>query len=156
MTSDYPRVVAAVALMCGSYAMGEDAVQEALARAWERSERGQHIESLRAWVTRVAINLARSRFRRLLVERRHQQAIAADSAGPSGDIVDLRRALAALPRRQREATVLRYYLDLDVGEVADVLGVTEGTVKTTLHRARQALAAALSDELEEANESAGT
>jgi RNA polymerase sigma-70 factor, ECF subfamily len=155
LRNDYPRAVAAVALISGSRAIAEDAVQEALARAWERSERGQHIESLRPWVTKVAMNVARSRFRRLLVERRHQSSVAAESAGPSGDLVDLRRALAALPRRQREATVLRYYLDLDVAEVADVLGVSEGTVKTSLYRARQSLAAALSDELEEANESAG-
>ena len=155
MRNDYPRVVAAVALITGSHAAAEDAVQEGLARAWERSERGQHIESLRAWVTKVAMNVARSRFRRLLVERRHQGA-ATELAGPSGDLVDLRRALAALPRRQREVTVLRYYMDLDLREVAEVLGISDGTVKTSLYRARQALAAALSDDLEEANERAGT
>ena len=51
--------MAAVSLACGSRAAAEDAVQEALARAWERSERGEHIESLRAWVMKVAINLVR-------------------------------------------------------------------------------------------------
>lgn len=61
-------------------------------------------------------------------------------------------ALAALPRRQREATVLRYYLGLDVAEVATALGVTEGTAKTTLFRARQALAIALGDHDEEAQD----
>ncbi len=62
----------------------------------------------------------------------------------------------ALPRGQREATVLRYYLDLDVAEVAMALRVGEGTAKTTLHRARRALATALGEEtLEEANDVAG-
>ena len=60
----YPRLVTAVALVSGSRAAAEDAVQEALARAWERSERGEAIESLPAWVTRVAMNLSKSRLRR--------------------------------------------------------------------------------------------
>jgi len=48
-------------LVCGSMPAAEDAVQEALARAWERSERGQDIGSLPAWVTTVARNLLRDR-----------------------------------------------------------------------------------------------
>jgi RNA polymerase sigma-70 factor, ECF subfamily len=141
-------------LVSGSRAAAEDAVQEALARAWERDERGHRIESLEAWVTRVATNLARSRWRRLRVERRHASE-RTSPAEPSGELVDLRRALDALPRRQREVTVLRYYLDLDVREIADALRVSEGTVKTSLHRARSTLAAALGDEdHEEASERA--
>ena len=51
LATDYPRVVAGVALACGSYPAAEDAVQEAVARAWERSGRGERIESPKAWVT---------------------------------------------------------------------------------------------------------
>jgi len=151
--------VAAVALVSGSRAAAEDSVQEALARAWERSERGERIEHLTAWVMKVALNLVRSGFRRLRVERAARERLAARLPGESSvDVeVDLARALAALPRRQREATVLRYYLDMDVREVARVLGIQEGTAKTTLFRARQALAATLGeeDDREEANHRAG-
>jgi RNA polymerase sigma-70 factor (ECF subfamily) len=135
-------------------------VQEALARAWERSERGEQIVSLKAWVTRVALNLVRSGFRRLMAERRARERLGrgekARSSGADADwVVDLERALSHLPRRQREATVLRYYLDLDVREVAEALGIKEGTAKTTLHRARHALALSLSEsDAEEANERA--
>jgi RNA polymerase sigma factor (sigma-70 family) len=67
--------------------------------------------------------------------------------------MDITRALAALPRRQREATVLRYYLGLNVAEVASALGIHEGTAKTTLFRARRALSRALGEsDLEEAND----
>jgi RNA polymerase sigma factor (sigma-70 family) len=109
---------------------------------------------------KVALNLVRSGFRRLRVERAaRQRLLSMDTVSPelSATSVDLSRALGALPRRQREATVLRYYLDMDVREVARVLGIHEGTAKTTLFRARQALAAALGDEddLEEANDRAG-
>ena len=140
--------------MAGSRAAAEDAVQEAVARAWERSQRGDEpIRSLPAWVTRVAVNLMHSRWRRTRAEARGRERLGVPRApADADDRLDVERALAALPRRQREATVLRYYLGLDVAEVAEALGVTEGTAKTTLFRARQALAAALGDHDEEASD----
>jgi RNA polymerase sigma-70 factor (ECF subfamily) len=159
----YPRLVAAVALVSASRPAAEDAVQEALLRAWERSEKGGEVESLDAWVTTVALNLSRSGLRRLRSERRakarlHGSAWTEDPAPGADRALDVRRALADLPRRQREAAVLRYYLQLDTREVAAALKVNEGTVKSTLFRARAALAAALGveepieiDESEEAN-----
>jgi RNA polymerase sigma-70 factor (ECF subfamily) len=149
--------VAALSLVTGSRPAAEDAVQEALARAWERTERGDHIESLKAWVTTVALNLVRSGFRRLRAELKARARLAGASPIASvEDLVDVRRALATLPRRQREATVLRYYLDLSVLEVAQALRINEGTAKTTLHRARQALARALGERAdEEATNDAG-
>jgi RNA polymerase sigma-70 factor, ECF subfamily len=153
--TSYPRLVAAVALTSGSRPAAEDAVQEALLRAWERSEKGDEIDSLEGWVTTVALNLARSGLRRLRSERRARSRIAASAIGepPTADRIDVDRALAALPRRQREVAVLRYYLQLDTREVASTLDVEEGTVKSTLFRARAALASALGVEQdEEAND----
>lgn len=130
-----------------------------MARAWEGSERGVDISSPTAWITTVSLNLARSRLRRVAAERRARARLGAREPSPSHspeDRLDITRALAALPRRQREATVLRYYLGMDVKEVADVLGMSEGTAKTTLFRARQALAAALGErDIEEAQDRAG-
>ncbi len=151
LATGYPRLVAGLALMADSRAAAEDAVQEAVARAWERSQRGDSIESLPAWVTRVAVNLTHSRWRRARVEARGGAEPPRQPAD-ADDRMDVERALRALPRRQREATVLRYYLGMDVAEVAQTLGVAEGTAKTTLFRARQALAAALGDHDEEAND----
>jgi RNA polymerase sigma-70 factor (ECF subfamily) len=152
----YPRLVAAVALVCGSRPAAEDAVQEALLRAWERSEKGEAIESLNAWATTVSLNVARSGLRRLMAERRARSRLAATALpgeSPTSDRVDVERALAALPRRQREAVVLRYYLQMDTREVSEILGVHEGTVKSTLFRARTALATALGEtDTEEAND----
>lgn len=151
-----PRLVGALTLLSGSRPLAEDVVQEALARAWERSERGERIHSLTAWVTKVATNLARSRVRRLLAEHRavarigrHQReelAAQARSGQPLTEtLIDLRRALAALPRHQREALVLHYYLGFSLREIAVVKGITEGTAKTRLYRARGSLAAKLGD-----------
>jgi RNA polymerase sigma factor (sigma-70 family) len=139
-------LVGAVALIAGSRAAAEETVQEALARAWERSRRGEQIENLGAWVTTVSLNLARSGLRRLRAERKARDRLGVAEVGGGAspaERIDLRRALAELPRRQREATVLRYYLGLDVREVAEALGVPEGTAKSLLARARHALATAL-------------
>jgi RNA polymerase sigma factor (sigma-70 family) len=109
----YSRLVGAVSLVTGDLASAEDAVQEAIVRAWERTERGDQIEALDRWVAAVALNLSRSRLRRLRVERLARPRLAASSQleGLSGERIDVVHALAALPRRQREVAVLRYYLD---------------------------------------------
>src|SRR4029077_2215268 len=57
IATEYRKVVATVELVCGSLPTAEDAVQEAMARAWERGERGEQIDRLPAWVTTVALNL---------------------------------------------------------------------------------------------------
>jgi len=152
--TSYPRLVAAVALACGSRPAAEDAVQEALLRAWERSEKGDEIDSLDRWVTTVALNLARSGLRRMRSERRARARLDTSGVGEpaTADRIDVERALAALPRRQREVAVLRYYLQLNTREVASALELEEGTVKSTLFRARAALAQTLGiDENEEAS-----
>jgi RNA polymerase sigma-70 factor (ECF subfamily) len=152
LRDDYPRLVNAVALLTGDVSAAEDAVQEALVRAWIRSDRGDIIASLPAWVAVTAMNVTRSRWRRVTPERRARALLA--SATPSDDVgadrVDVERALAGLPRRQRQISVLRYFLQLDTREVADALGVSEGTVKNSLSKARTALATSLRiDEQEE-------
>jgi RNA polymerase sigma-70 factor (ECF subfamily) len=119
-------------------------VQEALVRAWERTTRGEAIDSLGAWVATVALNVSRSGVRRKMAERRARQRLGAPSTTrsdrPQGDAVDVERAIATLPRRQREVVVLRYLLDLNTAETAATLRIHEGTVKSELSRARSMLA----------------
>ena len=87
---EYRQVVATVELVCGSLATAEDAVQEALARAWEREARGETIDRLPAWITTVALNLARSQMRRWRGRP--------ERAGATGSAVELR---ARRPRCER-------------------------------------------------------
>jgi RNA polymerase sigma-70 factor (ECF subfamily) len=146
---EYPRLVAALTLVTGDVDTARDAVDEACARAWERERRKQQIDSLPAWVRVVALNVARGRYRRRSNEQRARQRLAT-MAIPTAEVeqstrVDVARALARLPRRQREVVVLHYFLDLTIDDVAAQLAVTAGTVKTSLHRARTALAAELGD-----------
>jgi RNA polymerase sigma-70 factor (ECF subfamily) len=122
-----------------------------LARAWERSDRGERIESLKAWVAVVSTNILRSGFRRLLSERRARGlAAAAGLPGPAQltgaeERVDLERAILVLPYRQRQVVALHYFADLSLAEIARAVGSSEGAVKATLHRARRALARTLGE-----------
>jgi RNA polymerase sigma-70 factor (ECF subfamily) len=138
--------VNAVALASGSYPAAEDAVQEALVRAWMRSERGERVKSLAAWVAAVALNQTRSSWRRAMAERRARRRSperSVPTATPSEEHLDVARALETLPRRQREVAVLRYLLEMSTAEVAATLRITEGTVKSSLSRARAHLVEAL-------------
>lgn len=150
IASHYDRLVGAVSMVSGSVPLAEDAVQEAFARAWERTQRGESFEHLPGWVATVALNLARSGRRRRQTERRAVARLGARRPAPEAEWSNLhdvvRAAIDALPRRQREAVCLYYLLDLDVRTVADLLGVSPGTVKTALSRARSSLADVLSEQ----------
>ncbi|HET6951167.1 MAG TPA: sigma-70 family RNA polymerase sigma factor [Acidimicrobiales bacterium] len=134
----YASFLRILTLTTGSRAAAEDAVHESLARACERGD----IKDLNRWVLTVALNVGRSRWRKV----RHETPLT-DSAEPGVDAhpldVDLLRALRRLPRRQREVTVLHYLVDLPITEVAAIVGLSEGGVKNALFRARRSLAAAL-------------
>src|SRR6188508_2204437 len=96
VATEYRQVVATVELVCGSSSTAEDAVQEALARAWERDARGETIDRLAAWVTTVSLNLARSQMRRWRSERAARtklaplQRDAPDAPAASGDAYAVR------------------------------------------------------------------
>jgi RNA polymerase sigma-70 factor (ECF subfamily) len=145
----YQRVVGAVALITGDRAGAEDAVQTALLKAWHR--RDEPVDQLAGWITVVASNEARSSRRRRAAEERALERASRTTTTPTAttgaDTVlrdeSLQRALAALPRRERQVALLHYVLDLSVADVAASLDVTDGTVKTLLSRARGHLAAAM-------------
>lgn len=122
-----------------------DAAQEALARAWRAWDRISRPGSdPAAWTRTVALNLCRNRWRDVARRARltHRAWTVATLPDDLPD-VDLRRALRRLPVRQREAVVLHYWADLDVGACAAAMGVTSGAVKQHLSRARARLASEL-------------
>ena len=140
-------------MLDGDYAEAEDAVQEALARAWLKLPTFRGESSLRTWLFRLAINEATDRRRRRrpvpadnrLLEPRaagHQQdpeltAISEDLSEALG------RALSELPWRQRAAWLLREVEGLSYAEIADALDTTPTVVRGQLHRARGTLAVRL-------------
>ena len=131
-----PALVGSLTLYCGDRCVAEDLAQEALARAWARWRHVSTLDAPERWVYRTAFNLAKSRFRRLAVERRvHRLTPAVASLPDTATAVAVRAAVGALPPRQRAAIVARYYLDLDVAASADLLGCQPGTVKALTHQA---------------------
>lgn len=135
-------------VMLGDRAAAEDVVQEAfcgLFRHWARlSDPAKALPYLRASV----LNGCRSALRRR--RTRHDRPSGgvpvrdtAESAEASALLGEEHRevlvALRGLPARQREALVLRFYLELDEPEIATVMGITQGTVKSTTSRALAAL-----------------
>lgn len=144
---EYPRVVAAVALITGVRQDAADAVQDALV-GYLAKPPARDITNLAAWITVVASNRARDIRRSRAAENRALarvgvDEVAADSPHVEGLDIDVREAVAALPQQQRQVCVLHYLLDQSVETIAEGLGVSTGTVKTQLHRARKALAARL-------------
>src|SRR5206468_9414998 len=104
------------------------------------------------WLRTVAVNLLRSRWRRSALWRRVVPRLpgAAQAVELSPDHVALVRALGTLPQTLREVIVLHHIADLPTREVAQTLGIAEGTIKSRLVKARSLLAEALTQD-EEAN-----
>jgi RNA polymerase sigma factor (sigma-70 family) len=141
---DFGRVCAAVSLALRDPGLGEEATAEAFARALLHWGKVRVADSPNGWVFRVALNHARSVLRRKHLERRYlQRQRVAAVPPPREPDNELWRAVAALPDRMRTAIALRYVADLSEDEVARAMGVTRGTVASTLYRARQRLAVTL-------------
>jgi RNA polymerase sigma factor (sigma-70 family) len=125
----------------GDRGSAQDIAQESLARAYQRWTK--IIDYRQAWVARVAGNLAIDQL------RRHRPASEVTASIDPVMIVierlDLQRALLDLPKRQRDAVVLRYIADLSEADVAALLGCSPGTVKSHLNRGTTRLRLILND-----------
>lgn len=151
-TQEHPRLVGAMAIYTGDHLLAEEIAQEALVRACERWSSVSEMPAPGAWAHRVAMNLAKSRFRRRSLERRvAERAAHAPSVDSevSDDSLAIRDAIRQLPPRQREAVVLRHYVGLSIDEAADVMKVTSSALKSLTHRATLTLEATLSGSNEE-------
>ena len=126
-------------MLTGNRADAEDLVQAALAKtylAWDRIEDRGAVDG---YVRRAMVNTHISWWRRRRIEEFPtdeipDQAIA-DHSVSNGMQESLRHAVDRLPQRMRAAVMLRYYEDMTEAEVAEVLGVSLGTVKSTVSRA---------------------
>jgi RNA polymerase sigma-70 factor (sigma-E family) len=137
-------------LMTGNAKDAEDLVQETLLRVARRWSRVRSMDHPAAYARRILINLvlhdADHRVRQRTELQPHEGAAeladknAARALREVDDQAEFRWALAWLPARQRAVLVLRYWSDLPVAEVADILDCTEGTVTSTASRAAARLA----------------
>lgn len=147
----YRRLVAQMYVVTGDLAEAQDAVQEAFVRALTKPRAFARLDNPEAWLRTVAVNVARSRWRRMrrldvLIGRAGQRAQVAPGLGLSPDRVVLMAAIRGLPPAQRMVIALFYFADLSVREVAETLRVPEGTVKVRLARARNRLGKLLTED----------
>jgi RNA polymerase sigma-70 factor, ECF subfamily len=130
------RAFAALATaVVGSASEAYDVVQDAFVTAVRKRRSYRGDGPLEAWVWRIVLNRARDARRR---RRPDELDPAAATNGHQAD-ADVRLLVAKLPARQREAIFLHYYAGLDYAAIAEVLGISTGTVGATLHSARAAL-----------------
>ena len=141
-------------------AAADDLFQESWLRVVRARQRFDPRRRFSTWLFQIANNLCRDRARRRVVELRRREGLARDPAPvPAGPAtrsearLDAERYLARLPDWQREVLVLRYYHDLGEREMAELLGIPRGTVKSRLHAAAHSLRALV--EAPEANPSEG-
>lgn len=140
--SELPRAYRSAALILGDATDAEDAVQDAMTRAWQRIGQVRDPARAGAWFGRLLVNVCRDRLR---ARRSSLVRWSEPRSARLGDEVETRdavlRALADLAPDQRIAVVLRYYLDLSLQDIADRTQVPVGTVKTRLHYGLRALRA---------------
>lgn len=140
----------AVATVTGSWETARDVVQEAFARALKDRDQWRGEGSLEAWVWRIALRAA--------LESRKRPPDASLNGSFDPHLVEpdrdpeLTAAIRALPPRRRLIVFLRYFADLSYGEIAEVCGVSEGTVGAALTQAREALEHAIVADKEETRE----
>jgi RNA polymerase sigma-70 factor (ECF subfamily) len=134
----------ALALVAGGYEDARDAVQEAFAIALRerRSFRGDG--PLEAWVFRIALRLAR-RAKAPLAASDSAELPEAALRDPDRD-PELAAALRELSPRRRQIVFLRYFADLSYASIAELTGVSEGTVAATLAQAHDVLRQSLTTE----------
>jgi RNA polymerase sigma-70 factor (sigma-E family) len=129
--------------LCGDRSRAEDLVSEAFAATWPKWSAGR-VDNLPAYLRRAVVNRASKDRRHWMVVVRHDREAPPPSPFPGADEglslrIDLTRSLATLPPPQRVVLVLRYLEDMTEAEIALLLGVPLGTVKSRLARALDGL-----------------
>lgn len=147
----YRRLVLTAYGMTGDLGAAEEITQEAFTLAYGRRGRVSRADSPEAWLRTVVVNLARRRFRRTaMLDRllRRQSTEPVPDHLPPGEHLDLHVAIRLLDEDLRSVVVLHYLADLPVDEVAAILEIPVGTVKSRLSRARNTLATRMRTEVD--------
>jgi RNA polymerase sigma-70 factor (ECF subfamily) len=147
-------------------AAADDLVQEVFLRVWTRSEQWSGQGAFKAWLFRIGTNLALNHLRWLRRRRERPLEVSAEEEGKCAERADaswlvdasvpgpeahleqearrqqLERLVDALPREKREVFQMAHEAQMEIREIADALGIPEGTVKSRLHYARKRLSQA--------------
>ncbi len=135
--------------MLGTPEEAEDAAQEIFVRIYRQLGRYDMERKFSTWTLAIATNYCIDQLRRRRMQFVPLQNIIpwarARESGPEGEALssesrdEMQRLLKRLPEKYRAPLVLRYWEELSCAEIAEILGVPEGTIKTQIHRARKQL-----------------
>lgn len=130
--------------LSGSRSAADDLAQDALLAAYRNWDEVSRLDNPAAWVRRVVANQAVSLIRRRIAEAKTLARLDRPRRGTewgelSADTEWIWREVRRLPRRQTQVIALRYYDQLSLSEIAEVLGCSKETVNTHLRRARVTL-----------------
>jgi RNA polymerase sigma-70 factor (sigma-E family) len=134
-------------LLCGDWHQADDLVQSALVKLYVAWTRVRSDGPPDAYLHRILVRCYLDERRRPWRRESPVELVddAESAARPEEDLLDVRAALARLPKRQRATLLLRFWLDMSVGQTADALGCSEGTVKSQTARALTTLRGLLGD-----------
>ena len=147
-TSAADRLYGVARLILRSSDQAEDAVQEALVRAWQQLPSLRDPDRFDAWLHRLVVNACADQGRQLRrwSNQVHQIPIDASTGDDTGAVADreyLERAFGRLKPDQRAVVVLHHYSGFPAAEIARILGIPEGTARSRLHYATEAMREAL-------------
>lgn len=143
-----PGILSFLVAHVGDHTLAEEILQDVMLAAWNNAGSFRGDSSVRTWLLVIARNRAMNTYRKRklpLVTLDDAFGVFGNDTGPlekverKGNENRVRAALSQLPLQQREVLVLVFYHQLSGPEVAQVLGINEGTVKSRLHRAKEAL-----------------
>ena len=147
-TTHFQDVAHALYLLTRDSTEAEELAQEAMARVYERWSRVRTMDTPGGYLYRTALNLHRKRARRGAIATAVHLPGSREGADPARVVEDrseVLRLLASLSIPQRQVVVLVEWLGFDSAEAAAVLGIKPASVRTRLHRAREALRAAIGE-----------
>jgi len=147
-TSAGDRLYAVARLIVRDSGLAEDAVQEALVRAWRQLPSLRDPDRFDAWLYRLVVNACADQGRQ---QRRWSQQVrplvldasVGDETGAIAVREQLERGFTRLKPEQRTVVVLHFYSGFSAAEIAGILGIPEGTARSRLHYATEAMRAAL-------------
>lgn len=155
-TQQWMPMVRLASLMLNSSDLAEEIVQDALVAVHQRREQFDTMGHTVAYLRATVVNKCRSAHRHRGVVTKHADQLLGASPETPAEVVDRQvvndsvlTALRALPTRQQEVLILRYYSDMSEAEIADTLGISRGAVKSHTHRGVQALRESLASVVKE-------
>ena len=143
---EYPSLVAVASALTGDRDGAHDLVQDTMVKAFIRWDRVSRLERPGAWCHHVLVNACRSRLRRRMTEWRYMarlRTVEPTSPAPSVDSIAFWDVVRTLPSRPRSVVALYFCAELTSVEIAKVLGVPEGTVRSDLSIARRSVMRAI-------------